>query len=558
MKAGEIVIKLESSTTQTFDEGFYTGNWGDQGDSTYNNPVLAGDYSDPDIIRVGNDYFLVCSTMQLSPGLTVLHSRDLMNWSIINNAVRDLTQINPNYNWDKMIGYSRCIWAPCITYHQKNKTFYIHFGTPDEGFFMVKTEDPFGRWSELYEVKRYDGSSFGAGWDDCSVLWDDDGHGYFVATNFAHNYEGFLFKLSEEGTTLLDRGTMIHSAYDPYNPMEFAPEANKLFKKDGIYYFLHNGCYKVNDRSVRMAWLMKSRFVYGIHFDGSAGSLENPGTYEHISSPIVEGFREPCQGNIIDAMTPNGQQWYFLTHHGQTDVDGRPCSLLPVVWENEWPVIKDEKIEGRMIWQNLKKPFPETNRTVPETSDDFEKNKLGHQWMWNFQPRNDMWSLVEHPGHLRLYAFKPLAEDQLETAGNTLLQRNYRNENNIAVTKFDLTGMEIGQNSGLLHASGSAYVGIGIRSEEEKRFIKIVSNEINEVVSEIPSDCKCIWFKSEWDFEFINSFSYSLDGVSFIKAGGSIRLTGRDYRGDYIGFFNYNNRSDTGYVDIAFIHIVSE
>ena len=152
-----MMFKLENSRTQNYDIGRYRGRWGDLGNGKYNNPVLAGDFSDPDIIRVGEDYFLICSTMQLSPGLTVLHSRDLVNWSIINNAVRDLTQISQNYNWNKMNGYSRCIWAPCITYNKKNSTFYIHFGTPDDGFFMVKTRDPFGEWSDAYEVKKADG-----------------------------------------------------------------------------------------------------------------------------------------------------------------------------------------------------------------------------------------------------------------------------------------------------------------------------------------------------------------------------------------------------------------
>ncbi len=183
------MFKLENSRTQNFDIGRYKGSWGDLGNGKYNNPVLAGDFSDPDIIRVGDDYFLICSTMQLSPGLTVLHSTDLVNWRIINNAVRDLTQISPNYNWDKMNGYSRCIWAPCITYNKNNGTFYIHFGTPDDGFFMVKTRDPFGEWSDVYEVKRADGSRFGFGWDDCSVLWDDY-QAYFVATNFADTIKG--------------------------------------------------------------------------------------------------------------------------------------------------------------------------------------------------------------------------------------------------------------------------------------------------------------------------------------------------------------------------------
>lgn len=549
------MIKLESSTTNIFDEGSYQGNWGDQGNGNYNNPVLAGDFSDPDIIRVGKDYFLICSTMQLSPGLTVLHSTDLVNWTIINNAVRNLTQISSKYNWDKMEGYSRGIWAPCITYNKHNSTFYIHFGTPDEGFFMVKTKDPFGLWSDVYEVKKQDGSSFGYGWDDCTVLWDDDGQGYFVSTNFANNYKSWLFKLSEDGIALQDNGVLVHCSNDEYDSMECVPEANKLFKKDGKYYFLHNGCYIIDGRHVRMAWIMKTNYIYGTHSDGSAGRFDNPGRYEHIPFPIVEGYREPCQGNLIDVFTTEGHKWYFFTHLGQTATDGRPCNLLPVIWKEEWPIVKGEKSEGRMIWQGLKKPFPETVRTVPETSDDFNKSSLGHQWMWNFQPRDGFWSLQERPGYLRLYAFRPLVENRIETAGNTLLQRNYRYVKNNAVAKFDLSGMEEGQNLGLLHAAGSFYVGIGVSAEDGKRIVKYMTDKITEVICEIPRNCNNIWFKSNWDFEFMNHFSYSLDGVSYREAGDKAKLMGKDYRGDYIGFFNYNNKSDNGYVDIDFIHM---
>jgi len=337
--------------------------------------------------------------------------------------------------------------------------------------------------------------------------------------------------------------------------LEYAPEANKLLKKDGNYYFLHNGCFRVDGISVRMAWVMKSSCIYGTHCDGSAGDFENPGRYEHIQSPMIEGFREPCQGNFIDAITQEGQKWYFFTHHGQTDVDGRPCSLLPVIWKDEWPVIKGRESEGRMIWNGLEKPFPETNKVVPETSDDFNDSVLGHRWMWNFQPRDEMWSLLERPGFLRLYAFQPLAADRIETAGNTLLQRNYRFEHCTAVARFDLAGMQNGQNSGLLHASGSFYTGIGVSAENGKRIIKLVSDENNEFVSEIKGNSNSVWFKADWDFEFINRFSYSFDGENFKEAGDRRKLIGKDYRGDSIGFFNYNNISDRGYVDIDFIHI---
>ncbi len=552
------MFKLDSSFTQKFDKGTYTGVWGDRGDGTYNNPVLAGDFSDPDIIRVADNYFAICSTMQLCPGLTVLHSTDLVNWEIIGSAVRDITEMNECYNYDKMQGYGCCIWAPCISYNKKDETYYIHYGTPAEGIFMVKTKDPFEGWSSVYELKRRDGTPFGSGWDDCSVFWDDDGCGYIVATCFADGYKGYLFRLADDAVTLLDDGVLIHSSHDGYAPDEYAPEANKLFKKDGCYYFFHNGCHSVEGHTVRMAWLMRSTSIYGVREDGSDGTFDLPGKYEHIGYPIVEGFREPCQGNFVDADTDEGKKWYFFTHHGNTRVDGRPCSLLPVEWEDGWPIVTDGETRGRMIWEGLKKPFPATPAKKPVSSDDFASPTLGKNWMWNFAPKNDMWSLTERPGYLRLYAFRPLEEDKLETAGNTLLERNYRYEKNTATAKFELHGMKNGQNAGLLHAAGRSHVGVGVMLDGEKLCVRYVSNDKKETVALLDANVSEIWFKSVWNFDFVNQFYYSTDGEKFIPVGGEMKLVGRDYRGDSIGFYNYNNVSDDGYADIDYIEVISE
>ncbi|MEI6035365.1 MAG: family 43 glycosylhydrolase [Verrucomicrobiae bacterium] len=360
--------------------GSYCHPWGDNGDGTYNNPILPADFSDPDILRVGNDYFLIASTFQLSPGLTVLHSSDLVNWKYIGAAVADITALGTRFAGDKCAGYVCGIWSPCLTYQPRTRTFYIHFGTPDEGMFMVKTKNIYGPWSRVYEVTKPDGAGFGDGWDDCGVLWDDDGQGYFLLTHFRGNYQGWLHKLADDGQTLQDAGVPFHHSFDSYSPLEGMPEANKIFKKDGIYYFLHNGCNFVGDDPIRKAWMMRSPYIYGAQPDGSPGTFANPGRYEHCPHPIVEGFREPCQGNLVDAATPGGTRWYFLTHHGKMGslgsdsgalgVDGRRCSLLPVEWIDNWPVVADSTTRGQMIWKNLAKPFPHSIAEKLLSSDD--------------------------------------------------------------------------------------------------------------------------------------------------------------------------------------------
>ena len=211
------------------------GAWGDLGNGYYNNPVLPADYSDPDIIRVGKDYYLITSTFVQSPGITVLHSMDLVNWEIIGAAVKDITQISKIYNWDSMKGYGRGIWAPCLSYNPRNNRFYVHFADPDFGIFMAWTDDiTQNKWSDLKEVIKTDGSGFGAGWDDCGVLWDEDGQGYMAANHFAAGYKNYIFDLEQNGYTLKSEGVLVHETGDGlYNSYERNPEALKLFIKDG-------------------------------------------------------------------------------------------------------------------------------------------------------------------------------------------------------------------------------------------------------------------------------------------------------------------------------------
>ena len=147
--------------------------WGAQSDGTYLNPIIPSDYSDIDCIRVGDDYYAISSTFQFSPGMTLLHSKDLVNWEICGNIIDDLTQIGPNLNWSHMNRYNRGIWAGTLRFHDKR--FYLFFGTPDEGYFMTSSPTPQGPWAPLTCLLSE------AGWDDCCVMWDDNGEACFVA-----------------------------------------------------------------------------------------------------------------------------------------------------------------------------------------------------------------------------------------------------------------------------------------------------------------------------------------------------------------------------------------
>lgn len=547
-----IAMLLFMNASVVFAGTYNKGAWGDNGDGTYNNPILPGDYSDPDVIRVDDDYFLITSTFQFVPGITVLHSTDMVNWKILGGAIKDLTQISEVYNYDRMERYGKIVWAPCITYNSQQEKFYIHFGDPDEGLFVLSTTKEGiwnNEWSDVQPVTRANGQPFGGGWNDCGVLWDDDGQGYLVANHFGGGYKGYLFKLSSDGTQVLDDGVVIHSSNDGLleGRGEGNPEAYKIFKKDGYYYFLHNAV--VN--GPRELFFLRAKSIYGDHEDGTPGTFENPGKYEHSQRGVVEnGYHEWCQGNIID--TPDGtgeKQWYFLTHHGSGQPGmGRIICLVPVEWgEDGFPAAKGHLEQ----WENIPKPIQESEVKRPQTSDDFNTAELGVQWMWSFQPKSDMWSLTERPGYLRMYAYQPIEENRLDRAGNSLVQRSYATEANIVKTKIDISGMTNGQNAGLQHCASDAYGAIGVKMEGDKKYICYYSGGNVSQVAEIPEGVKEVWFKSEWGVDMSSKFYYSFDGVDFVESY-TYGLEWRSYRGDSVGFFNFNNQGESGYIDIDY------
>ncbi len=378
--------------------------WGDQGNDTYVNPVLPGDYSDLDCIRVATDYYAVTSTFQYSPGFAVLHSKDMVNWFVLSHVVTDLTQISPDMNWDRMNRYGRGIWAGAIRYHDKK--FRIYFGTPDEGYFMSTAKNPKGSWEPLHHVLKE------KGWDDCCPFWDDDGQGYFVGTNFSDGYKIHLFKLTADGKDIIKESNKV--IYQSKGS-----EANKLYKINGTYYHFFSEV-KPDGRAVMME---------------RSNNIWAPYTERKQLSHSQKKFNEPNQGGIVQ--TAEGD-WYFLTHHGTGDWPGRVMSLLPVHWVDGWPIPGEVGLDtiGRMVWSG-KKPVKGTKVITPKASDDFNEAILPHQWEWNYQPHTDKWSLTERKGWLRLHAFKPIEQNNLLKAGNTLTQRTLRTGTNEVISEND-------------------------------------------------------------------------------------------------------------------------
>lgn len=488
-------------------------HWGDQGDGTYRNPVLPGDYSDIDCIRVGSDYYAISSTFQYSPGMVILHSKDLVNWTIAGYAVNDVTEISPELNWDRMRRYARGVWAGAIRYHAGK--FWVYFGTPDEGYFMTTAPGPAGPWEPLHRMIKE------GGWDDCCPFWDDDGQGYFVGTHFKDGYKTWLYKLTPDGRDIIpDSGVVINEGAKR--------EANKLFKIGDTYYHFYS---EFADGG-RYVMMQRSKNITG------------PYTEKRRLSHTQREFHEPNQGGIVQTEAGN---WYFLTHHGSGDWEGRPASLLPVTWVDGWPILGGvgEDGVGRMVW-SAKKPVQNTAPAAPQSSDDFNGPKLGLQWSWNYQPRMDKWSLTERSGFLRLHAFKPLRSDDLKAAGNTLTQRTMRTSENVATLALDLSGMADGQVAGLAHYAKDSST-IGVRREDGVTTLEVSRGGKFTAGPRITSDL--LWLRSTWALDGLSRWSYSTDGKTFTPFGEPYQLAWGDYRGDRLGIFTFNNKADAGYVD---------
>lgn len=487
--------------------------WGALGDGTYRNPVLPSDYSDLDCIRVGADYYAISSTFQFSPGMVILQSRDLVNWTIAGHAVPDLTQIGPELNWDRMNRAGKGIWAGAIRHHDGR--FWIFFGTPDEGYFMTTATDIAGPWAPLHPVLKQ------AGWDDCCPFWDDDGQGYLVGTNFRDGYKIHLWKLSADGRDIVPES-------DRVIYQSKGSEANKLYKIDGTYYHLFS---EVQSEG-RVIMMERAKSI--------AGPYTEKKQLKHGDREAME----PNQGGLVEG--PDGK-WYFFTHHGRGAWEGRAASLLPVTWVDGWPIVGEIGADGigRMVWSG-KMPGTGGPVILPQTSDDFSSPRLGPQWEWNYQPRADKWSLTERPGSLRLHAFKPLAPDNLMKAGNTLTQRCFRSAESEVTVELDLSGMTDGGQAGLCHFA-KTHSALGVRQAGTVRTLANVNN--GTVVAGPAITAPKIWLRSKWSLDGVSQYSFSIDGKTFTDFGVPYQLSWGNYRGDRIGIYCFNDQADQGWVD---------
>ena len=502
-------------------------SWGDQGDGTYKNPIINGDYSDPDVIRVGSDYYMVTSTFHLSPGLTVLHSLDLVNWQIVSNALSDISDFDKVYSADNMGEYSHGVWAPAIRYYEGK--FWIYVCDPVYGLFMTTATNPAGPWTTAHHVMK------GKNFDDCCPFWDDDGQMYLTCANFDRGYPNpydiILFKLSKDGKSLQDKGTVIHTGA--------VAEATKVYKIDKWYYVLYCQDFPETHR-VQMA--MRSRSIYG--------------PYEHKRLCQERGKQSEAfgnnaaQGGLVQA---ESGKWYFLHHWAvMSNPLGRTLALAPVTWINEWPIIGKVEADGigSMVLSG-EKPVLGHPIVRPQTDDEFNDTILKPQWEWNHAPRNNKWSLTEHKGYLRLYSSVPVKDGGFYNACNTLLQRTMGNEIGIINTCFEINAMANGEVCGLCVVAYNLGL-LKVVKEKNKTKICSFTNGKEQYGDELKSSK--IWLKAiSKDNSY--QFYYSLDGEAYKAIGEAFIVKDWcNWRGVETGLFNWNTTSSTGYIDVDWFH----
>lgn len=355
-----LVSSLTASAQQT-------GSWGDQGDGTYKNPILNADYPDVDVEQVGDTYYMISSKQHMSPGMVILESKDMVNWESIGH-VWDKLDWAPEYNWDKMNGYSYGVWAGDFAYH--DGTWYCYQVDHNHGLLMSSAPDIRGPWTK--PINMLPPSKV---LDDPAVFWDDENHQAYLICNTSGKQrkknsktkgnENRLYKMSWDGTKLEDKGQVVYTGP--------GAEAAKIYKIDGTWYIFMAEWFPPANGMARD----RKQLVLRSTTDSIYGPYE-----KKIVMERGNGIERSCsQGGLMKA--PDGSWWYAhqLIQNIDSPFQGRPQCLEPVTWIDGWPIIGID-VDGDGIGepvQQHKKPIAGFPVTAPASDDDFSNPKLGPQ-----------------------------------------------------------------------------------------------------------------------------------------------------------------------------------
>lgn len=506
----------------------------DQGNGTYVNPIIYADYSDPDVIAAadGSGFYMTASSFQCTPGLPILFSKDLVNWEIVNYA---LDRLLPEefYNEPR---HGKGVWAPSIRYH--DGLYYIYWGDPDFGIYMVSTDNPRGKWSAPILVKEAKGMI------DPTPLWDENGQAYLVngwaASRADFNSVLTVWNMSSDGTRLIGNPVM---AYDGNAEGNHIVEGPKFYKRNGYYYILCPA------GGVAEGWQLALR------------SQSPFGPYE--SKIVMQQGRStvngPHQGALVD--TPEGESWFI--HFQDKGLYGRVIHLNPVTWNKQWPIMGDN---GMPVNTYRKPRVGEV--TTPQESDDFNSRDLGLQWEWhaNYQPT---FGFTSELGYARIYGHS-LSDDFVNfwEVPNLLLQK-FPAPKFTAIAKVKMTANTAGQQSGLIvmgydycrltaEFNGSHFIIKQIichdaeqNGAEEAIDVSTVKPTRTYAAGLMPNSELDIWLRVAVADGGKCTFSYSLDGRRFSNCPTEFQARQGKWIGAKMGLFSVQPANiGRGWIDV--------
>lgn len=507
----------------------------DNGNGTYKNPVVNADYSDPDAIRVGDDYYMISSSFNHIPGLPILHSKDLVNWSLIGHVLKRQA---PFDHFSK-VQHGGGVWAPSIRYH--NNEFYIYSPDPDFGIYVIKAKNILGPWSDPILVAP------GKGLIDPCPLWDDNGKAYLV-----HAYAGSragiksvitVREMTPDGTKTLDEGVLVFDGHDADPTLE----GPKFYKRNGYYYILAPA------GGVSTGWqlALRSKNVYG------------PYERKVVMDQGKSSVNGPHQGAWVDTKT--GEHWFL--HFQDKEAYGRVVHLQPMKWVNDWPVIgidKDGDGKGEPVTE-YKKPnvgAQKIAKATPPDSDEFETNKIGLQWQWQANPQ-PFWAFPGG-GKLRLFSYPmPDSAKNYWDVPNLLLQK-FPADEFVVTTKLNFTPRLDNERAGLI-VFGADYAYVSVVKKKDGNYLSFsICNNADKGKTETVHDSKKlentdIYFRVAVTNGGVCEFSYSIDGTKFEKTGEKLTAKPGRWVGAKVGLFctRTTKTNDSGFADVDWFRVSS-
>jgi beta-xylosidase len=506
----------------------------DNGDGTYKNPILHADYSDPDAIRVGDDFYLTASSFNAAPGLPILHSKDLVNWSLIGYALKK----QPPFEVYDRPQHGNGVWAPAIRYH--NGEFYIFYPDPDFGIYMTKTKDPAGEWEKPVLIKA------GKGLIDPCPLWDDDGKAYLVSA-FAGSRAGFksfliVSKMSPDGTRLLDDGVIVLDGHDAHPTVE----GPKFYKRNGFYYiFAPAG-------GVATGWqlVLRSKNIYG------------PYDEKIVLAQGTTPINGPHQGAWVTTQT--GEDWFL--HFQDKGAYGRIVHLQPMKWIDDFPVIgmdPDGDGTGEPVLTYKKPSVGKTYPLMtPPESDEFGLPALGPQWQWHANPLSTWAYPNPAKGVLTMLSVQtPENYKNLWDLPNLLLQK-FPAEEFTATAKITLNPRFEGEKFGLV-VMGLDYSYAGVTNKGGKLYVaEARAKDADKGSAETESaplqlNEKTFYLRVKVEKGALCRFSFSPDNKTFTDLGTPFKAREGKWIGAKVGMFFIRNGkfNDAGSADVDWFRV---